>query len=85
MCHQCKKIVQIENGKIGEICGQLSKKSDTAETPLGYEQITLLANYDCLFGGKGWNQLGEDASSGLVKEKGSDFWKYVHPYGQVHF
>ena len=34
------------------------KKVDTLKTPLGYEQIKLLSNYDCLFGGKGWNKLG---------------------------
>ena len=38
------------------------KKVDTLNTPLGFEQVTLLANYDCLYGGKGWNKLGGDSS-----------------------
>ena len=38
-----------------------------------------MSNYDCLYGGKGWNKLG-DNPGGLVR----DFWKYSHPYQQIH-
>lgn len=63
------------------MCGMPKKKVDTLNTPLGFEQVTLLANYDCLYGGKGWNKLGGDNSESQTR----DFWKYSHPFIQSHF
>jgi hypothetical protein len=55
MCHLCGTIC-INSSDEGQKCYAKARDVEILDTPLGYEQITVMANYDCLFAGNGWDR-----------------------------